>query len=119
MSRHEDIIALLHMLEHAREACEIVRGKRRRDLDRDRKLNLALVRLLEVVGEAASRVSPGARARYSSIPWPEIVMPFLQQKQAPICHSCASRNPGALTPILSPLAGESWSEGDLLWHSSQ
>ena len=42
MSRHEDIIALRHMLEHAREACEMVRGKRRRDLDRDRKLNLAL-----------------------------------------------------------------------------
>ena len=73
MSRHEDIIALRHMLAHAREACEMVRGKRRRDLDRDRKLNLALVRLLEVIGEAASRVSPGARARHSSIPWPEIV----------------------------------------------
>jgi len=73
MSRREDAVALRHMLEHAREAYEMARGKRRRDLDRDRKLNLALVRLLEVIGEAANRVSPDARARYTSIPWPEIV----------------------------------------------
>jgi uncharacterized protein with HEPN domain len=44
------------MLEHAKEAVDMVRGKTRLDLDRDRQLNLALVRLLEIVGEAASRI---------------------------------------------------------------
>jgi uncharacterized protein with HEPN domain len=44
------------MRDHAREALKIVRGKSRADLDRDRVLNLALVRLLEIVGEAASRM---------------------------------------------------------------
>jgi hypothetical protein len=38
------------MLEHAREAVYMARGKTRADLDRSRQLNLALVRLLEVMG---------------------------------------------------------------------
>jgi uncharacterized protein with HEPN domain len=42
-------------------------------LDTDRPLNLSLVRLLEIVGEAASRVPGGDRATYSSIPWMQIV----------------------------------------------
>ena len=55
MSLHESAHRLRHMLDHAREAVEMARGKTRPDLDRDRKLNLALVRLLEIVGEAAAR----------------------------------------------------------------
>lgn len=65
--------SLRHMLDHAREAVSMVRGKRRADLDTDRKLNLALVRLLEIIGEAAGRISKEDRDRYSNIPWAEIV----------------------------------------------
>ena len=50
------------MLDHAREAVDMTRGRKRADLDRDRQLNLALVRLLEIVGEAANRV-PKSNAR--------------------------------------------------------
>ena len=48
-------------------------GRTRRELDTDRQLNLSLVRLLEIVGEAAGRVPTKERARYPDIPWPEIV----------------------------------------------
>ncbi len=48
-------------------------GRDRQDLDRDRKLNLSLVRLLEIVGEAAGRVSKEEQDRYPMIPWAEIV----------------------------------------------
>ncbi len=61
------------MLDHAREAVEMAKGKTRSDLDRDRQLNLALVRLLEIVGEAAARTPKEECARYSSVPWNEIV----------------------------------------------
>jgi uncharacterized protein with HEPN domain len=61
------------MLEHAREAMQLMAGRSRADLDTDRVLSLALVRLLEIVGEAAARVSAEARARYHAIPWSEIV----------------------------------------------
>jgi uncharacterized protein with HEPN domain len=43
------------------------------DLDTDRQLNLALVRLLEIVGEAAGRVPSDERVLHPDIPWPEIV----------------------------------------------
>jgi uncharacterized protein with HEPN domain len=61
------------MLDHAREAVSMVRDKTRAELDTDRKLNLALVRLLEIIGEAAGRISKEDRDRYSNIPWAEIV----------------------------------------------
>jgi uncharacterized protein with HEPN domain len=61
------------MLEYSREATRLVAGRSRRDLDADRVLNLALVRLLEIVGEAAAKVTPEARARYPVIPWAGIV----------------------------------------------
>lgn len=66
-------VRLRHMLEHAREAVEICRGRCRGDLDADRLLNLALVRLIEVVGEAANKVSGDVRERNPDIPWREIV----------------------------------------------
>jgi uncharacterized protein with HEPN domain len=47
----------------------MAQGKTRADLDTDRPLNLSLVRLLEIVGEAASRVPVSERTRYSGIPW--------------------------------------------------
>lgn len=51
----------------------MARGRTRADLDTDRQLNLALVRLLGVVGEAAGRVASEERAAPPDIPWPEIV----------------------------------------------
>jgi uncharacterized protein with HEPN domain len=73
MSRHESDVRLSHMLDHAREAIEMTRGSARSDLDMDRRLNLSLVRLLEIVGEAATRVPAQERILYPDIPWSEIV----------------------------------------------
>lgn len=50
----------------------MVRDRVRADLDLDRMLNLALVRLLEILGEAANRVPPEERAMYAEIPWPQL-----------------------------------------------
>lgn len=47
----------------------MTRGRQREDLDRDRMLQLALVRLVEIVGEAAARVTPETQERFASIPW--------------------------------------------------
>jgi uncharacterized protein with HEPN domain len=60
------------MLEHAREAVEMVAGRRREDLDTDRQFNLARVRLLEVIGEASARVPEEFRSRHAAVPWPDI-----------------------------------------------
>lgn len=73
MTRHDDNVSLHQMLDHAREARALVAGKAREDLDRDRILELALSRLVEIVGEAARRVSPERRSQHAEIPWSEII----------------------------------------------
>ncbi len=61
------------MLDHAVEAVDLAKGRTREDLDADRLLNLSLVRLLEIVGEAASRLSAETRDHYPNVPWPDVV----------------------------------------------
>jgi uncharacterized protein with HEPN domain len=61
-----------HMLDHASEAVRLGAGRTRADLDADRTFSLAMTRLLEIVGEAAARVSPSARERHPQIPWSAI-----------------------------------------------
>ncbi len=73
MTLHDDSISLRHMLDHVREATEMVRGRSREDLNQDRTLELALTRLVEIIGEAARRVSPKCRAHYPRIPWTHII----------------------------------------------
>jgi uncharacterized protein with HEPN domain len=73
MTRRSNDIRLRHMMDHAREALALTQGKTRADLDSDRLLELALIRLLEVVGEAASRVPDEECALYPEIPWPQII----------------------------------------------
>lgn len=71
--RKDDEIRLRHMLDAAREAQSFIAGKPRLALDTDRKLALALVKDMEIIGEAASRVSEQSRAEYPAIPWPDII----------------------------------------------
>ena len=56
-----------------KEALALIAGKTRADLDADRQLNLALVRLLEIVGEAAGRTTEDERRLCPAVPWAQIV----------------------------------------------
>lgn len=69
----EDLIRMRHMLDSAREATGLIENQERGNLDTDRLLSLALVRLLEIVGEAASRITSPTRLQYPNIPWAQIV----------------------------------------------
>lgn len=59
------------MLDNAREAVALLGQKSVEDLERDRLLQLALTRLVEVVGEAASKVPVETREAYPHLPWRE------------------------------------------------
>ena len=50
-----------------------IEGKSRADLDKDLMLVFALVRAVEIVGEAASKMSPDGRDEAPHIPWSKIV----------------------------------------------
>jgi uncharacterized protein with HEPN domain len=56
MSKHDPETTLRQIMAYAREAVAITQGKTRADLDQDRLLNLALTRLVEIIGEAANRL---------------------------------------------------------------
>lgn len=73
MSVRDDLITLRQMLDHARQARAMARGRQRSDLETDYMLQLALTRLVEITGEAASRVSTGTREAHPEIPWSSIV----------------------------------------------
>lgn len=64
---------LRHMLDAARDVSTYVEGRSRADLDSDSMLLRALVNALQVIGEAAARVSDEGRARVPTLPWGEIV----------------------------------------------
>ena len=61
------------MLEAAQEALAFARGRARADLDSDRMLVLAILKSIEIVGEAATKVTDETRALYPAIPWGSIV----------------------------------------------
>ena len=69
MSRHSARVFLTDMLEYATEAAALATSRSRSDLDGDRMFELALIRLLEVVGEAARQMPQSARSQYPQIPW--------------------------------------------------
>lgn len=65
----DDTVRIRHILDAAREAVSYAEGHSRADLDIDRKLNLSLVRLLEIIGEAARGVSAQFRETHPDLPW--------------------------------------------------
>ena len=69
----DDFIRIQHMLEAAQEAVAFAEGRSRNDLATDRMLSLAIVRCVEIVGEAAANVSAEGRDRCPQIPWNDIV----------------------------------------------
>lgn len=73
MARREVPISLQQMLDVAREAVELASKRDNTDLMSDRVLNLAVARLLEVMGEAANRVPRDVQRGYPRIPWVQII----------------------------------------------
>jgi uncharacterized protein with HEPN domain len=69
----EDDVLLRDMLDHARKAVAASKGRARADLDRDEVLAAAFERFIEVIGEAANKISDATQLELASIPWREIV----------------------------------------------
>lgn len=61
------------MRDAAIEAIDFAFGRRRDELNTNRMLTLALVKDIEIVGEAASIILAECRARYPQLPWVQII----------------------------------------------
>lgn len=68
----DDRSRLMHMLDAAKQACEFIKGKKREDLDRDAVLMHALIRVIEIIGEASNYISDKCKSDYPEIPWIDI-----------------------------------------------
>jgi len=73
MSEHDDRLPMHQMLEHARDAVEMIQGRDRAELRTNRMLQLALVHLVQIVGEAATRVSRAGQAEHPEIAWGQAI----------------------------------------------
>lgn len=67
--RKDDLIRMRHMLDAAMEAMSFAKNKTRDNLDADRMLTLSIVKSIEIVGEAASKVTKRCRDSCKEIPW--------------------------------------------------
>ncbi len=69
----KDDIRLRHMLDAANEAVEFAQNSNRQHLAHDRKLTLALVKAIEIIGEAAFQISEETRRQFPDIAWDDII----------------------------------------------
>ena len=71
--RRDDNIRFRHMLDAAKEVMSFAKNKTRKDLDNDRMLTLSLVKSIEIIGEAASKVTDETKKRFPEIPWTNMI----------------------------------------------
>lgn len=69
----DDTTRLRHMLEAVHEAVGFAQGRTRADLDSDRMLVMALVKEVEIIGEAAYRISAATQEQLPDVPWEDII----------------------------------------------
>ena len=69
----EDKIRIQHMIDATDTVARFIDGRKPEDLAQDEMLRLALTRAVEIIGEAASKVSSEGREQCPDIPWRAIV----------------------------------------------
>jgi len=69
----DDLVYIRHALDAAEKIHSFTKGKTREVLDTDETLALALVRLLEIIGEAANCISREFSERNQDIPWNKMI----------------------------------------------
>ena len=108
----EDRIRILHMIEATETALNFVTARQRADLNSDQMLLFALVRAIEIIGEAAGRVTEATQAAAAEIPWSLVVsmrnrlIHAYFDVDSDVVWKTATEELPALLPKLRELAGE-------------
>jgi len=71
--QRDDETRIKHILDAAGKAHDFTRNRKRADLEKDEMLALSLVRLLEIIGEAAGDISEEYRGKHPDIPWKKMI----------------------------------------------
>ena len=73
LPEEKDIAYLWDMLKSAQEIVQFTSGLTIEEYLKDRKLQLAIERSIEIIGEAANRISPGFQDNHPEVPWRKII----------------------------------------------
>jgi len=81
-----DALRLRPMLEAAQKARQFVEGKTRTSLENDEQLQFALVRAIEIIGEAGSQVTEEFQREHPQIPWRNVIGMRNRLKYSPLMY---------------------------------
>ena len=73
MAQQDDAVYVGHMLDMTRRAVKAIKNKSRAKYDKDDILRLGLTHLVQVIGEAARKVSAKFQRAHPEIPWRNII----------------------------------------------
>lgn len=71
--KDRDAAYLWDMMDAAKTVCDFVKGVKYHQYERDRKLQMAVERAIEIIGEAARNVSNEFQENHPEIPWRGII----------------------------------------------
>ena len=71
--RKDDLVYVGHILEIAQKIQDRLKDKNREDFNADEDFRIVLTHLVQIIGEAASHISPEFREKYPGIPWKAII----------------------------------------------
>ena len=63
----------MHIIEAITEALSFVGSVSQNEFNSDRKLILSIIKEIEIIGEAVSKLSPEFIHKYPAVPWRDIV----------------------------------------------
>ena len=104
-----DLGFLLDILHEARTALEFAKGMTYAGFEKDTKLQYAVIRAVEIMGEAASRVSPEFRESHPELPWREMIgmrnkmIHDYEEISLPVVWEVVERDIPELIHLLEPL----------------
>ena len=70
--RQNNLVRIRHALDAAKKAAEFLKDKTKDDLHKNEMLSLAVVRLLEVIGESVAGLDSALKNQHAEIPWKEM-----------------------------------------------
>ena len=112
MVSRQDSVYLGHMLDMTRRADKALQGKSRADYDADDILHLGLTHLVQVIGEAARKVSSDFQEAHPEIPWRQIIgmrhriVHDYMRVDEDVLWEVVSNDLPALLPLLEGIAPE-------------
>jgi uncharacterized protein with HEPN domain len=69
----EDKVRIQHMIEGVEEALSFSSDVTENDFFKNRMLILSVIKDIEIIGEAASKISEETKSQFMQIPWKDIV----------------------------------------------